>query len=42
MAGVAIACAPVFLTGRNISRLEGAAFVCAYGAYLTYLIASRT
>lgn len=42
MAGVAIACAPVFLTGRNISRLEGAAFVCAYGAYLTYLIVSRT
>jgi cation:H+ antiporter len=42
MAAVAIACAPVFLTGRRITRVEGAAFVCAYGVYLAYLVVSRT
>jgi cation:H+ antiporter len=37
---VGLACVPVFLTGRRISRLEGALFVAAYGAYLTYTITS--
>ncbi|GAB2474576.1 calcium/sodium antiporter [Xylanimonas ulmi] len=41
MAGAALLCVPVFLTGRRISRVEGVAFVLLYGAYLTYLIALR-
>lgn len=36
---VGLACIPVFLTGRRISRLEGGLFVAAYAAYLTYTIA---
>lgn len=39
---VALVCAPVFLTGRRVTRLEGGAFVAAYCAYMTYLIAART
>ncbi|MGH7177909.1 MAG: calcium/sodium antiporter, partial [Tepidisphaeraceae bacterium] len=34
----AIACIPIFLTGRRVSRLEGALFVGAYAAYAAYLI----
>jgi cation:H+ antiporter len=36
---VGLACIPVFLTGRRISRLEGGIFVATYGAYLAYTIA---
>ncbi len=42
MALVAIVCAPVFLTGRQVSRLEGGVFVAAYAAYLTYLVTLHT
>lgn len=42
MALVAVACAPVFLSGRQVSRLEGGAFVGAYGLYLGYLLVART
>ncbi|WP_163540999.1 calcium/sodium antiporter [Occultella kanbiaonis] len=42
MFGVAIACIPVFVSGRKINRIEGAIFVAAYVAYLTYLIVART
>ncbi|MGZ9074664.1 MAG: calcium/sodium antiporter, partial [Burkholderiaceae bacterium] len=35
---VALACVPVFLTGREIARWEGAVFVVYYAAYVTYLI----
>lgn len=42
MAAVALACVPVFYSGREVSRTEGAIFVGAYVAYLTYLIAVRT
>jgi cation:H+ antiporter len=38
MAAVALACIPVFCTGRGISRSEGALFVGAYFAYLSYLV----
>lgn len=42
MVAVALACVPVFITGRIVSRLEGVGFVAAYFVYLAYLIASRT
>jgi cation:H+ antiporter len=35
---VALACLPVFVTGREIARWEGAVFVLYYAAYMTYLI----
>jgi cation:H+ antiporter len=38
MAGVALACFPVFLTGRMISRWEGGIFFLYYGIYLTLLL----
>ncbi|MYR07408.1 calcium/sodium antiporter [Gordonia sp. SID5947] len=41
MAAVALICVPVFLTGRRVSRIEGAAFVVAYAVYLGLVIALR-
>lgn len=38
MLAVALACMPVFLTGREIARWEGAVFVLYYAAYVAYLI----
>ncbi len=38
MLAVSFACIPVFLTGREIARWEGAVFLVYYGAYVTYLI----
>jgi cation:H+ antiporter len=38
MAGVALACFPVFLTGWTVSRWEGGLFVLYYGLYLTLLL----
>jgi cation:H+ antiporter len=38
---VAVACIPTFVTGRCVTRLEGALFVGAYLAYLSYLILAR-
>ncbi|WP_288251821.1 calcium/sodium antiporter [uncultured Hydrogenophaga sp.] len=38
MLAVALACLPVFMTGREIARWEGAVFVGYYLAYVTYLI----
>ncbi|HKX95864.1 MAG TPA: calcium/sodium antiporter [Methylibium sp.] len=38
MIAVALACLPVFLTGREIARWEGAVFVGYYLAYVGYLI----
>jgi len=38
MLAVAFACLPVFVTGREIARWEGAVFVFYYVAYVTYLI----
>jgi cation:H+ antiporter len=38
MLAVAVACLPVFFTGREIARWEGAIFVGYYAAYTAYLI----
>jgi cation:H+ antiporter len=38
MLAVALACLPVFMTGREIARWEGAVFVVYYAAYVIYLI----
>ena len=38
MAAVAVACLPVFVTGREIARWEGAVFVFYYAAYAAYLV----
>ena len=38
MLAVSLACLPVFLTGREIARWEGAVFLGYYVAYVTYLI----
>jgi cation:H+ antiporter len=35
---VALACLPVFMTGREIARWEGGIFLAYYAAYVTYLI----
>lgn len=42
MVAAGFACVPVFLTGNRITRIEGALFVAAYLAYLSYLIVART
>ena len=38
MLAVALACLPVFITGREIARWEGGLFVAYYVAYVAYLI----
>jgi len=38
MLAVALACLPVFLTGREIARWEGALFLGYYIAYVAYLV----
>ena len=38
MLAVALACLPVFMTGREIARWEGGVFLLYYVAYVTYLI----
>jgi cation:H+ antiporter len=38
MIAVALACLPVFLTGREIARWEGGVFFLYYAAYVVYLI----
>jgi len=38
MLAVALACLPVFMSGREIARWEGAVFVAYYVAYVAYLI----
>jgi cation:H+ antiporter len=35
---VALACLPVFISGREIARWEGAVFLLYYVAYVAYLI----
>jgi cation:H+ antiporter len=36
MTGVALACLPIFITGREIARWEGAVFLLYYVAYVSY------
>jgi cation:H+ antiporter len=38
MLAVAVACLPVFMTGREIARWEGSVFLAYYAAYTAYLI----
>ena len=38
MLAVALACLPIFMTGREIARWEGGVFVAYYAAYVAYLI----
>jgi cation:H+ antiporter len=38
MLACALACLPVFLTGREIARWEGGVFLAYYAAYVAYLI----
>lgn len=38
MLAVCFACLPIFLTGREIARWEGALFLAYYVAYVTYLV----
>ncbi|NDP38107.1 MAG: calcium/sodium antiporter [Rhodoferax sp.] len=38
MSAVALACVPVFMTGREIARWEGAVFLAYYVAYVAYLV----
>jgi cation:H+ antiporter len=38
MVAVALACLPIFMTGREIARWEGGVFVAYYVAYVAYLI----
>lgn len=38
MLAVALACLPVFMTGREIARWEGGVFLLYYAAYVAYLV----
>ena len=38
MLAVAVACLPIFVTGREIARWEGGVFLFYYAAYVAYLI----
>jgi len=38
MTGAALACLPVFMTGREIARWEGGMFLAYYLAYVAYLV----
>lgn len=42
MLAVAVACLPIFFTGRTIARWEGGVFLAYYVAYTVYLILNAT
>ncbi|MGE0220242.1 calcium/sodium antiporter [Mycolicibacterium sp.] len=42
MVAVALVCIPIFITGRRVSRGEGAGMVIAYVGYLVFLLATQT
>jgi cation:H+ antiporter len=42
LVAAAAAAVPVFLSGKRISRVEGALFVASYGGYLAWLLLTRT
>ncbi|MCG6897665.1 MAG: calcium/sodium antiporter [Thiocapsa sp.] len=42
MVAVAVACLPIFVTGREIARWEGGLFLAYYIAYTTYLVMAAT
>lgn len=39
MAGVALLCIPVFITGKQVSRFEGGLFVVMYATYMGFMVA---
>ena len=41
MTAVALLCIPVFISGRDVSRVEGGSFVVLYLGYLAYLLLLR-
>lgn len=41
MAAATLACIPIFLSGKRVSRMEGGLFVTAYFVYLFYLLTAR-
>jgi cation:H+ antiporter len=42
MVAVSLVCVPIFITGRRVHRSEGAAMVCAYVAFLVFLLTTQT
>jgi cation:H+ antiporter len=42
MAIVAVVTVPVFVSGARVNRIEGGLFVATYGAYLAWLLTTRT
>jgi cation:H+ antiporter len=42
MVAVAVACIPIFITGRRVNRVEGGAMVGAYAAFLVFVLATQT
>jgi cation:H+ antiporter len=40
LTAVSLACLPIFLSGREIARWEGAVFLIYYMSYVTYMIMS--
>jgi cation:H+ antiporter len=42
MVAVTLACVPIFISGRRVSRIEGGAMVVAYLAYLTFVLVTQT
>lgn len=42
MGGVMLACVPVFITGKCVSRLEGGLFMAIYVSYMASLVLLRT
>jgi cation:H+ antiporter len=42
MVAVAVACIPIFISGRRVSRVEGGAMVATYVVYLVFLLTTQT
>jgi cation:H+ antiporter len=42
MVAATLACIPIFISGRQVGRFEGAAMVIAYLAFLAFLLATQT
>jgi cation:H+ antiporter len=41
MVAATLACVPIFITGRRVSRVEGGAMMVAYPAYLAFLLITQ-
>jgi cation:H+ antiporter len=39
---VTLACIPIFITGRRVGCVEGGAMVCAYLAFVVFLLLTQT